>query len=141
MSRERKYWKRNQMITLLAAAVLLLVGLLGGSGVSVAPGPEALMLTMHDGTSRTLAYEAITAVEMLEDADYGTVVNGKENRSGRSGTWQSPQWGSYTLCVYGSCDLAVRITARDGEYLVNLPSEEETRQLSQLLADKIPASR
>lgn len=45
MARERKYWKQNQIWALVLAAVVLL-NLLGGSGFSVAPGSEKLILTM-----------------------------------------------------------------------------------------------
>ena len=140
LSRERKFWKQNQLWSIVLAAVVLF-GLLGKSGISVAPGPEELMLTMHDGSTAVVAYEAITSAQLLDTADYGTVTAGRETRSGSSGTWEHPQWGSYTLCTYASCTQAVRITAGDGCYVVNLPSEAETLQLYTLLQEKLPASR
>ena len=141
MVRERKYWKRNQVWALILAAAVVLFGLLGGSGVSVAPGADALTMTMHDGTTESVASGDMTAAELLEEPDYGTVLEGKDTRAGKSGTWEHPQWGSYTLCTYASCTQAVRITAGDGCYVVNLPSEAETLQLYTLLQEKLPASR
>lgn len=140
MARERKYWQQNQVWALVLAAVVLL-NLLGGSGVSVAPGPEALTLTMHDGSTRVVEYADMLSAELLENVDYGAVMEGTETRTGRSGTWEHPAWGSYTICTYASCDRVVRITTEVGSYVMNLASEEETRQLYQLIQDKMPASR
>lgn len=140
MARERKYWKQNQLWALVLAAVVLL-NLLGGSGMSVATGPEALTLTMHDGTAQVVEYANIISAELLEHADYGTVTEGRETRTGRSGTWEHPEWGSYTLCAYASCDSVLHLTTKAGCYVVNLPSAEETRQVYQLIQEKLPASR
>lgn len=135
MDRDRKYWKRNQIWALLVAAVLL-VSLLGGSGFSVATGSEALTLTMHDGKTCTVPYSSITQVQLLEDPQYGTVTEGQQTRQGKSGTWEHPQWGSYTLCVYASGGCAVWLLADEQCYVVNLSSPEETRQLYQIVLEK-----
>ena len=140
MSRERKFWKQNQIWSLLLAVVILF-GMLGKAGMSVAPGPEALLLTMHDSSTETVAYEKIVSAHWLESADYGAVSQGHESRTGKSGVWTHPVWGSYTLCIYASCDSALRILTEEHCYVVNLPSEEETVQLYQLVLDRIPASR
>lgn len=140
MSREQKFWKRNQLWTVLVAMVVLF-GLLGGNSLSVAPGAEELTLIMHDDSAQTIRYDAIAELELLEDADYGVMHQGKDTRQGKSGTWEYPQWGSYTLCVYASSNKVVRITTETGCYLVNLASDGETEQLFQLLQDKMPASR
>jgi hypothetical protein len=140
MSREQKFWKRNQLWTVLVAMVVLF-GLLGGNSLSVAPGAEELTLIMHDDSAQTIRYDAIAELELLEDADYGVMHQGKDTRQGKSGTWEHPDWGSYTLCTYASCDRVVRITTEDRCYVVNLPSEEETDQLYQLIQDKMPESR
>ena len=135
MVRERKYWKRNQVWALVLAAAVVLFGLLGGSGVSVAPGADALTMTMHDGTAQSLEYAAITQVELLEEPDYGTVIEGRDTRAGKSGAWDHPEWGRYTLCVYASCGQVLRLTTEDGCYVVNLPSGSETQQLYQLILE------
>ncbi len=140
MARERKYWQQNQIWALVLAAVVLL-NLLGSSGISVAPGADALLLTMHDSTTAVLEYDTILTAELLQLTDYGTVTEGKQTRTGKSGTWEHPVWGSYTLCAYASCDWVVRIHTKSECYVVNLTSEAETRQLYQILQDKMPASR
>lgn len=140
LARERKFWKQNQIWTILLAVVVLFSAL-GRSGVSVAPKADELMLSMHNGSTAVVPYGSIRSVQLLEDPDYGTTVEGKDTRNGKSGAWEHLQWGSYTLCVYGSCGTAVKLDTEDHIYVVNLPSEEETRQLYQLIQDKLPESR
>ena len=140
-AREQTFWKKNQLWTLLLAAAVLLYTLIGGPGFSVAPGSTELLLTMHDGETAAVAYGSITEAELLENPQYGTMVEGKDERTGKSGTWEHPEWGTCTLCVYASCDTAVRILTEERCYVVNLSSETETEQLYQLILDKIPASR
>ena len=140
LSRERKFWRRNQICTTILVAVVLF-GILGRNSLSVAPGSEELTLMMHDGTAQTLDYSAVTDLELLEDVNFGVMYQGKDTRQGKSGTWEHPQWGSYTLCAYASSGSAIRIATDNGCYVVNLASDAETRQLYQLLQDKMPASR
>ena len=140
MARERKYWKQNQVWALVLAAVLLL-NLLGGSGLSVATGPAELTLTMHDGEICTVPYSSITQVRLLEEPQYGTVIQGTETRQGKSGTWEHPEWGAYTLCTYSSSSCAVWILAEGKCYVANLSSPMETRQLYEILQEKSPVSK
>lgn len=140
MARERKYWKQNQVWALVLAAVVLL-NLLGGSGFSVAPGPGELMLTMHDGKTCTVPYSSITEVRLLEEPQYGTMLEGKQTRQGSSGTWQHPEWGNYILCAYSSSDCAVWFLAEGQCYVTSLSSSAETRQLYQIILEKSPVSQ
>ena len=140
VSREQKFWKQNQLWSVLLAAAVLL-GMLISPGLSVAPGATELMLTMADGSTETIAYSSIESVALLEHPDYGSAMEGKDTRTGKSGTWEHPEWGRYTLCAYASSDNAVQITAENRCFVVNLPSEEETNQLYQLILNKLPASR
>lgn len=140
MVRERKFWRQNQIWSILLIVVVVF-GMLGRSGVSVAPGAGELMLTMHDGSTAVVEYDDILSVELLNSPDYGSAAEGKETRTGKSGTWEHPQWGSYTLCVYGSCNLAVRIETNGAVYVANLPSGEETRQMYQIVLEKSPVSK
>lgn len=140
MARERKYWKQNQLWALVLAAVLLL-NLLGGSGFSVAPGAAELTLTMYDGQIRTVPYSSITEARLLEEPQYGTMAEGKETRQGKSGIWEHPEWGSYTLCTYASSSCAVWILAEGQCYVVSLSSPAETRQLYQIVLEKSPVSK
>lgn len=140
IARERKYWKQNQIWALVLAAVVLL-SLLGGSGFSVAPGPAELTLTMHDGQTCTVPYSSITDARLLEEPQYGTMIEGKQTRQGQSGTWEHPEWGRYTLCAYSSSSCAVWILADGQCYVANLSSPAETQQLYQILLEKSSVSK
>lgn len=140
MARERKYWKQNQIWALVLVAVLLLT-LLGSSGFSVAPGTAELTLTMYDGQTHTIPYSSITEARLLDDPQYGTMVEGKETRQGKSGTWEHPEWGSYTLCAYASSNCAIWMLADGQRYVVNLSSQAETQQLYQIIQEKSPINK
>ena len=140
VARERKYWKQNRIWTLVLAAAIVL-SVLFGPGFSVAPGPEELTLTMHDGEVCTIAYSSITQARLLDENEYGTMVEGEQTRQGKSGTWEHPEWGKYTLCTYSSSDCVVWILAEGECYVVNLSSPEETQQLYQIIQEKSPVSQ
>lgn len=140
LSRERKYWRQNLIWTALLA-LLVFFGMLGTASPSVAPGAAGLTLTMHDGSTDTVDYSAIVSAVLSENTDYGTVIEGKDTRTGKSGSWEHPEWGNYTCCTYASCPLTVRISVETHTYVINLPSEAETRQLYQMIQDKLPASK
>lgn len=140
MARERKYWKQNQIWALVLAAVVLL-NLLGGSAFSVATGPEALTLTLHDGKTCPIPYSSITEVQLLDEPQYGTMLEGKQTRQGNSGTWEHPEWGQYTLCTYSSSSCAVWIRSDSQCYVANLSSSAETQQLYQIILEKSPVSK
>lgn len=141
MARDQKYWKKNLLWTLFLLAGVFLWGFLSGPGLSVVPGATELTLTTHNGQTAAVAYSSITEAELLEAPVFGTVLEGTEQKNGKSGIWEHPQWGSYTLCVYNSCPSALRILTEEGCYVVNLASRQETDQLYQLIQDKMPASR
>ena len=141
VSEAQKYWKKNYLWTALLFVGIFLWSFLKGPGLSVVPGADELTLTAHDGQVVSVAYSTITAAELLEEPQYGTMVNGSEQKDGKTGTWEHPQWGSYTLCVYNSCQSAVRIQSGENCYVINLASLSETQQLYQLIHDSMPASK
>ena len=141
LTRDRKYWKRNHLWTLLVLAAVLLWSLLSGPGQSVVPGAQELTLTTHSGQRIVIPYEDITEAELMEEPQYGTMLQGKDSRGGKSGSWEHPQWGEYTLCVYGSCPSAVRVLAGDGCYVMNLASQSDTEQLYQLIQERAFAAK
>lgn len=141
LARDQKYWKKNLLWTLLLLAGVVLWSFLSGPGLSVVPGAAELTLTTHEGQSVAVAYSSITEAELLEAPAFGTVLEGTDGKDGKSGVWEHPQWGRYTLCVYNSCPDALRILTEDDCYVVNLASRQETDQLYQLIQDKMPASR
>ena len=141
VSAAQKYWKKNYLWTALLFVGIFLWSFLKGPGLSVAPGSDALTLTAHDGQVVTIAYSTITEAELLDDPQYGAILNGADQKDGKSGTWEHPQWGSYTLYVYNSCPSAVRIQSGENCYVINLASANETQQLYRLIQESMPASK
>ena len=139
MSREQTYWKRNFLWSVLLIVAVLVFSLFRGSGLSVAPSASELMLTLHDGTAVVIPYEQITEAELLEQPEFGTMLEGKDDLRGKSGSWEHPEWGTYTLCVYRSSDKVVRLVAGERIYTVSLASAADTEQLYGIILEKSPA--
>ena len=138
---EQKYWRKNSLWTILIFVGIFLWSYLNAPGLSVVPGADALSLTDHNGQVVTVAYSEITEAELMEEPQYGTMLTGTDQKDGKTGTWEHPQWGSYTLCVYNSCPSAVRIQSGENCYVINLASRNETEQLYQLIQEIMPASK
>ena len=138
MKREQKYWKRNNLWALLVIAAILIYSLLSGPSLSVAAGASEITLTLHGGERVSVAYNSITKAELLENPEYGELIHGKDTRTGKSGTWEHPEWGTYTLCVYAASANAVRIEANEEIFVFNLASAADTQQLYDTILELSP---
>ena len=128
MVRERNFWRQNQIWSILLIVVVVF-GMLGRSGVSVAPGAGELLLTMHDGSTAVVEYDDMLSVELLSTPDYGSVTEGKETRTGKSGTWEHPRWGSYTLCVIPGNSKAILVKMDSTTAVFCCTTDEKTQTL------------
>lgn len=140
MFREQTFWKRNFLWSVLLIVAVLVFSLFRGSGLSVAPAASELMLTLHDGSAVAIPYGQITEAELLEQPEFGTMLEGKDDLRGKSGHWEHPEWGTYTLCVYRSSDKVVRLVAGGQIYAVSLASAADTEQLYGIILEKSPAN-
>ena len=135
MKREQTFWKRNNLWALLLFCAVLIYSFLSGPGLSVVPGATEVKLTLHDDNTVTIPYDSITAAELVDNAEYGEMLNGKEAKNGKSGTWVHSEWGNYTLCVYTASLKAVRIESGEKIYLISMGSDTDTYQLYQTVLD------
>jgi len=128
--RQRKYWRKNHIWTVLILVAVFLYTMLTGPAISVTPGPEALKLDMPN-QSVVLPYDAITDCELIEQPDFGTCVEGKDARKYQCGRWENEAWGTYTLCVYTSSKECIVIKTDTEIYVVNMASDSDTEQMFQ----------
>lgn len=78
--RQNRYWKKNYLWTLLVLAVVVAIGLFqGASGFTVAPGDDALVITMPEGEAVVVPYEDVESVTMEEAPDYGECLQGSSS--------------------------------------------------------------
>ncbi len=66
----------------------------------------------------TVPYELISSVELLLLPDAGTVIDGRDDMTVRTGTWKNTQWGEYTICADLNAKNCIAIHLTDGRLFV-----------------------
>lgn len=134
LKRQKRYWKRDLICSLVVVAVVLVISLFRGNAPVISPGETQLTVQAPDGQVSYADYAEVTAVSLLDGADYGTCLEGESTGRYLYGSWESAAWGRYTLCVYAKVPACLVIESGSaGTLVVNCSSEEETNQLYELL--------
>lgn len=118
---------KKELIFLLAVMLIIVLAtsIDGQKKITAECGDSAIQILSKRYTAE-IPYEQIDTLEMVELSEYGVLLDGFEDITIRSGTWENDQWGTYRLCAvpYVSC---VVLHLTDGQILAfNLPSEEAT---------------
>ena len=130
--------RAKNTIFMILVLVVFLVGtrIMGGTGITPDFGDDALTVNGPQKFSFTVDYDQITDLELVELTDPGTILSGGENRSYSWGSWENDAWGRYTLCAAKKIDTAIRLTTRDGEYLVfNYQDDDTTQSILQMFKE------
>lgn len=134
LKRQRRYWKRDLICSLVVVAVVLVISLFRGSAPVISPGEFQLTVQAPDGQISYADYAEVTAVSLLDTADYGTCLEGESTGRYFYGSWENEAWGEYDLCVYAKVPVCLVIESGSaGTLVVNCSSAEETEQLFELL--------
>lgn len=84
--------------------------------------------------SMTVQYDLIESAQLLPLAEAGTVIDGSDNMTLRTGTWKNAVWGEYTICADLSTSNCVAMQLTDGRLFVfSRKSDAETEELYQQL--------
>ncbi len=101
-------------------------------------GESAIVVSAPQNFIYQLPYENIADVELIEEFESGTMVDGNANRQYFWGTWENEAWGQYTLCAAKKIDCAILIRETNGNILViNYESEKTTASLAEMLLQLI----
>ena len=90
---------------------------------------QALTVREPRGETWTLSYTDILSMELRTIAEYGSCVHGMDTDSTCYGIWCNEEFGDYRLYVQKDVPLCIVITAGEGISVLNLESEDVTRQL------------
>lgn len=88
-----------------------------------------VQITDPSGAVFTVVYEDVTALELLDQPDYGTCVTGKETSSWIYGTWENSVWGTYRLCASTGSALSIVIYTAEERYVISYESDTITSAL------------
>lgn len=100
---------------------------------------DDVQLTVKEprGDTFLLPFENITSMELREISDYGSWVRGMDTDNTRYGLWHNDEFGDYHLYMQKSIPLCIILHTNDGITVLNLESEDVTRQLYDQIADRV----
>ena len=81
------------------------------------------------GQSRTIRWDEIEGVELLDSFEAGSPVDAVNEGGERSGTWDSEAYGTVSLYTDASVERWIAISLPDSVTIVNFESEASTGQL------------
>lgn len=106
------------------------------SNVSCAAGDGELLMTSRSGYELTVVYDAITSVEYFEEMDYGTAVDGTDDKYEKSGLWESDGLGQYLICTNSKVEPCIVIHADEQVMVINYESEKTTSTLYEAILEQ-----
>lgn len=122
------------------AVILILARVMGGGSqvIAVTIEEDGLSLLSEAGTDFRFGWEEVKDLELREEWDYGTKVEGVDNGEEKSGTWENTELGEYMLLVNADIRSVILCGMENGENLVfNFESEESTASLYRAMLEKL----
>ena len=98
-------------------------------GTSCKAQDGSLLVTARSGYSLTVVYDELTSAEYRELMDFGTMVDGVDDRREKSGIWHSDELGSYQLCVNPKVTPCLILRTADEVFVINFESKDATKAL------------
>lgn len=127
--------RRGQMVSFVILVVLFLIGTLqsltGSRGsVSSQVYEQDLGVSGTYGTAVFVDLSTVTDVQLLENFDFGTCVDGEETGNTVSGTYSREDFGEYTVHAYKEKPCIV-VFYPDGVLVFNCSSAGNTETMYQ----------
>ena len=88
-----------------------------------------LTITGASGYTVEIRYEDVRSAELRESMDYGTRIDGTDEKKEKSGLWNNDEFGQYRLCVNAKVPSCIILTTDQGVTVVNYESRTSTQQL------------
>ena len=137
----RSVWNANRREIVAVLAVVVLFSIFAGqwksNGVEFEFGETQMTITGPEGAPApvTLAYAEIHSATLQEDLDLGSMEDGLDDSSYRSGTWRNREFDRYTLCsCVGLSEYIVLETAK-GTVVFNYQDADTTAHLYKAIVE------
>ena len=133
----KKFWKlvsrKDLIFGILLFAVVIGMGFLDANNKIEVTFQEDAVDVASKRYAMNIPYDMIKAVELTEAADPGTVIEGFDDKSIRTGEWENEAWGQYVVCAVPEISM-IMVTLEDGRVFVfNKLDDETTKQLYETL--------
>ena len=120
--------RRILLFVFILALAVFFYGAFGSNTLLLSLEGEAITLTGPEDSSFSVPYAEITSMELLENFDPGTAVNGGLKNHIRYGLWHNEALGDYRLFASDKIDVVILLRTTAGETLVfNYESADTTR--------------
>ena len=120
--------KRILLPLFILAAAVFFYGIFGSNTLLLSLEGEAVTLTGPEDSSFSVPYSKIASMELREDFEPGSSVNGGLKNRIRYGLWHNEELGDYQLFASDKIDVVILLRTTEGEALVfNYESADTTR--------------
>ncbi|MCC8066204.1 MAG: hypothetical protein LIO94_03760 [Clostridiales bacterium] len=96
--------------------------------VYIEPGEDSILINSYTEDEITVSYADITRITLTDEVDFGTLVEGSDDRRVRSGVWENEEWGEYYLFALKKVESDYLILETEEKVIVfNYESAEVTQ--------------
>ncbi len=99
----------------------------------------SILVTGRSGYTLTVAYGRLTGLEFRETMDYGSMLEGTDDKYEKSGRWQNAELGEYLLCVNPKIKPCILARTEEGTMVFNFESAKATEALYTALLEQMAA--
>lgn len=137
--KQRRKAKYTNMLILLAImiAVTVVTMVRGEKAVGFDWSQTRVRITDPGGSTFTIRYADVTAMELTEHPHYGTCLDGGKSSSIHYGLWENETWGRYTLCASDQTTLCIVLRTAEEIYVLSYESDAITTALYESLTEFI----
>lgn len=117
-----------------------LYGLFGGSTKTVFDFGDDTLAVCYGDFEASIPYSEMQTVELVEEIDFGTMLDGGINKKYRWGDWENDTWGAYTQCTSTLTDYCIVLTMNNETiYVLSYQDEKTTVELSKMIPGYLTA--
>ena len=122
----------------LTAVVFAFVAFLCFTGdVEAVCGDDTLVIDASFNSAISVNYEDIDEIELRENFDKGSRIIGFGSPRLSVGSFKNAELGTYTLCSYTKCPVAIVISSGEKILVVNLADKAATEELYNTILEKL----
>ena len=96
-----------------------------------------LLVTGRSGYELPVVYEEVTVIEYRGEMDYGTLIDGVDDKYEKSGQWENDELEQYLLCVNAKVKPCIILHTAGQTMVINYESQQSTRALYDALVEQI----
>ncbi len=137
----KKQNKKRMLSSLIVFAVIVIFvtisGLFNNNASIVSQVGDELIGISGSEESFFIYFDDISAVEMIDNLDPGTLLTGKSTNTVYTGTYRNDTYGEYQLYAYKTPGVFIVIHYTDGVFVFNGYSEGTTEDIYQNLMTAI----